>query len=144
MKLEILTPQKRITDADNVDEIYFPGDIGIVGVLPDHAPMVSLVGTGIVTYTQGNVSGFVKVSGGFADISNAKMTLLVEVGENAAHIDVSRAQRALERAEGRLAAKELGSIDIRRAEAAKERAMARLRAAELYAKQRESRSLDDR
>ncbi len=132
MRVVILTPYKRLLDLSDVSEIYFPIDHGTVGVLPGHAPMVSAVGTGVVIYTQNEVSGFYKVSGGVAEISGASVTLLVDVGEDAATIDIERAKNALERAQNRLSAKATEHIDMKRAEAARSRALARIEASELY------------
>ncbi|MES2613857.1 MAG: ATP synthase F1 subunit epsilon [Bdellovibrionota bacterium] len=128
----LLTPNQKLLDEKNVTEIYFPAECGVIGVLPGHAPMVTAVHTGVVIYSQKNVSGFFKVTGGVAEISESSVTLLVDVGEEASNIDLERAKRALERAEGRLAAKDLGNIDTKRAEAAKARAKARIEAAALY------------
>lgn len=132
MRVVILTPYKRLLDLSGVSEIYFPIDHGTIGVLPGHAPMVSAVGTGVVIYTQNEVSGFYKISGGVAEISESSVTLLVDVGEDAAVIDVARAKSALERAQNRLVAKAAEHIDVKRAEAARLRALARIEAAELY------------
>ena len=130
--LIILTPSKKLLDEKNVSEVFFPADYGVVGVLPGHAPMVTTVGTGVVLYSQETVSGFYKVTGGVAEICNNSVTLLVDVGEEASNIDLDRAKRSLERADGRLAAKDLGNIDVKRAQSSKERATARIQAAELY------------
>ena len=132
MRVVILTPYKRLLDLSGVTELYLPIENGIIGVLPGHAPMVSAVGTGVVVYTQNNVSGFFKVAGGVAEITGASVTLLVDVGEDASQIDVKRAKSSLERAENRLIAKASEHIDIKRAEASKLRAIARLEAAELH------------
>jgi F-type H+-transporting ATPase subunit epsilon len=128
----ILTPNRTLIDEKDVEEVYFPTEHGSVGILPDHAPMVTTVGTGVVVYSQKNVSGFLKVAGGIAEVLDNTVTLLVDTGEEASNIDVNRAKRALERAEGRLAAKDLGNIDVKRAQAAKKRAQARIQTAELY------------
>ena len=136
MRFVILTPYKRLLDISGVDEICIPTELGIIGVLYGHAPMVTAIKTGVVWYTRSsehNISSFYKVAGGVAEITSTSVTLLVDVGEEAAEIDLARAKRAFERAEGRLAAKELGNIEVKRAESAKDRAMARIQAAELHA-----------
>ena len=130
--LVILTPNKKLVDELHVAEVFFPTETGRVGILPDHAAMVTAVGTGVVSYLQKNVSGFLKVAGGVAEVCDNTLTLLVDTGEVASNIDVDRAKRALERAEGRLAAKDLGNVDVKRAQKSKERAFARLQTAELY------------
>lgn len=136
MQVRILTPQKQLLNISAAAELYFPGDAGMIGVFPDHAPLVTTVSTGVVVCTEGdsNMSHFLKVAGGVAEITNTTATLLVDVGEEAAEIDLERAKRALERAEARLSAKELGNVDLERAEKAKARATARIEAVELYEK----------
>ena len=127
----ILTPNKKLLDEKDVTEIYFPASYGVIGVLPGHAPMVTEIGTGVAIYTRKNVSGYLKVTGGVAEISGECVTLLVDIGEDAANIELERARRSLERAEARLASKDLGNVDVKRAQQAKERAQARIEAAEL-------------
>lgn len=131
MRVVILTPYKRLLDISGVTELYFPIENGVIGVLPGHATMVTALGTGIVLYTQNDVSGFFKIAGGVAEITGGSVTLLVDVGEDAAHIDIDRAKKSLERAESRLSSKDSGNIDIKRAEAARLRAIARIEASEL-------------
>lgn len=132
MRVVILTPYKRLLDLSGVTELYLPIDSGVIGVLPGHAPMVAAVGTGVVVYTQYDNSGFFKVAGGVAEITGGSVTLLVDVGEDAAQIDVERAKNSLERAQNRLVAKASEHIDIERAEAARLRALARIEASELH------------
>jgi F-type H+-transporting ATPase subunit epsilon len=127
----ILTPSKKVLDEKEVAEVYFPTTHGVVGIMPGHAPMITAVGTGVVLYSQKNVSGFVKVAGGLAEVYGDTVILLTDIGEEASNIDVERAKRSLERAEARLAAKDLGNVDVKRAQAAKARAQARIHAAEL-------------
>lgn len=131
MRVVILTPYKRLLDLSGVSEVYFPVEYGSIGVLPGHAPLVTAVGTGVVLYTQNDVSGFFEVAGGVAEITGSSVTLLVDVGEDAAHIDSERAKRSLERAEARLISPD-NHTDLKRAEAAKNRAMARLEAVEMF------------
>ncbi|APJ05024.1 ATP synthase F1 subunit epsilon [Silvanigrella aquatica] len=132
MRVVILTPNKRLLDLSGVTELYLPIENGVIGVLPGHAPMVSAVGTGVVIYTLNDSSGFFKVAGGVAEITGGSVNLLVDVGEEASQIDFDRAQKSLERAQGRLSDKASENIDVKRAEAARLRALARLEAAELY------------
>ena len=132
MHFVILTPNKKLLDEKDVTEVYFPADYGVLGVLPGHAPMITAVGTGVVVYTKKDVTGFFKVTGGVAEISGHSVTLMVDVGEEASNIDLDRAKRALERAEGRLAAKDLGNVDVKRAQVALARAQARIQAADLF------------
>jgi F-type H+-transporting ATPase subunit epsilon len=131
MRVVVLTPNKRLLDVSGVSELYFPTDSGTIGVLPGHAPLITVVGTGSLIYTQENVSGIFSIAGGVADVSGYLVTLMVDIAEEASQIDLERAQRALERAQARLAAKELSNIDVKRAEAALQRAEARIASAQM-------------
>jgi len=132
MRVVILTPYKRLLDLSGVTELYLPIEHGNIGVLPGHAPMVSALGTGVVTYAQNNIFGFFKVAGGVAEITGASVSLLVDVGEDASQIDLERAKKSLERAERRLAEKASEHINIKRAEESRLRALARIEATELH------------
>jgi F-type H+-transporting ATPase subunit epsilon len=138
MRVVILTPYKRLLDLSHVTELYFPTEYGSIGVLPTHAPLVTIVGIGLVLYTQNNVSGFFKVAGGVCEITGSSVTLLVDVGEDGAQIDIDRARRSLERARTRLAIKDGDNIHVKRAEISQAKALARLEASELYKKNRNS------
>ncbi|MEW6429068.1 MAG: F0F1 ATP synthase subunit epsilon [Thermodesulfobacteriota bacterium] len=128
--MEIVTP-KGAAVKDDVDIVTAPGYAGDFGVLANHAPMLSTIKTGVLVYKKDGKEFAMMVSGGFCEISNNRITFLVENAEYGQEIDVDRAIRARERAEKRLAQAQLSQekINRARAEAALQRAMARLRAA---------------
>ena len=131
IRLEIVTPKGAILSED-VDIVTAPGFAGEFGVLANHAPFLSTIKIGLLSYKkEGNVSEMM-VSGGFCEVSNNKITFLVEAAERGADIDVDRALRAKERAEKRLAeaVRQQQTIDRARAEAALQRALNRLKVAE--------------
>lgn len=130
--LEVVTPTGPII-SDDVDIVTAPGYGGEFGVLANHAPFLSTVKTGTLSFQKEKKSRYLMVSGGFAEVSNNKVTFLVESAEYGHDIDVDRALRAKERAEKRLAqaVQQSEKFNRTRAEAALQRAMARLRAAEL-------------
>lgn len=108
--------------------MVLPGTEGELGVLPEHAPLVSALKTGLArVHHEGKVLK-IAVSGGFAEIRNNKVTVLANAAEREDQIDVERAQAAKERAEQRLSAGGQ-DIDVIRAEAALKRALNRLKAA---------------
>jgi F-type H+-transporting ATPase subunit epsilon len=86
---------------------------------------------GELRYTSNGKAEHFAVAEGFLEVSNDKISVLVDAAENAENIDVERARKALERARERLA-KERGSedVDFIRAEAALKRAISRLKVAE--------------
>ena len=132
IRVVILTPYKRLLDLSGVTELFLPTESGVIEVLPGHAPMVAGVGIGVVAYSHNELIGFFKVAGGVADITNSLVNLLVDVGEDAAQIDIERAKKSLERAQNRLLIKTSKNIDIKRAEASYARALARTEASELH------------
>ncbi len=127
LRLEIVTPDSIVVSAD-VDYVGACGIDGQLGLMPQHAPLVSALKVGEVYFRQGNSTTWVFVSGGFAQISDNKVTLLVESAELASDIDVARAERARHRAEERLA-HPTADLDVPRAQLALSRAIARINVA---------------
>ncbi len=130
--LEVVTPTGPVV-SDDVDIVTAPGVGGEFGVLANHAPFLSTIKIGTLSFKKNKETKYLMVSGGFSEVSNNKITLLVESAEYGHEIDVDRALRARERAEQRLAQAESKSekINRARAEAALRRAIARIRTAEL-------------
>ncbi len=130
--LEVVTPTGPVV-SDDVDIVTAPGVGGEFGVLANHAPFLSTIKTGTLTFKKDKQTKYLMVSGGFSEVSNNKITFLVESAEYGNDIDVQRAMRAKERAEKRLAQAQQAAEKVNRvrAEAALQRSVARLRAAEL-------------
>lgn len=132
IQLEVVTPTGPVVSQE-VDIVTAPGVDGEFGVLANHAPFLSTIKIGSLTYKQGNTTEVLMVSGGFCEVSNNKITFLVESAERGRDIDVDRALRAKERAEKRLAAaqRKEETISHTRAEAALQRSLARLKASQI-------------
>ncbi len=131
IQLEVVTPTGPVVSQE-VDIVTVPGSDGEFGVLANHAPFLSTIKTGLLTYKQGNTVQVLMVSGGFCEVSNNKITFLVESAERGGDIDVERALRAKERAEKRLAAAQQKeeAFSHARAHAALQRSLARLKASQ--------------
>ena len=129
--LEVVTPAGTVVSED-VDIVTAPGVDGEFGVLANHAPFLSTIKTGTLIFKKDKREKFLMVSGGFAEVSNNKVTFLVESAEYGHDIDVNRALRAKERAEKRLAQEQAHTEDVNRirAEGALQRAIARISTAE--------------
>ena len=127
--LEVVTPTGAVVNED-VDIVNAPGYGGDFGVLANHAPFLSTIKIGILSYETGKKREHLMVSGGFCEVSNNKITFLVESAEFGRQIDVDRAMKAKERAEKRLAqaSSHDESVNVVRAEAALQRALIRLKA----------------
>lgn len=123
--LEIVTPERKLMSED-VEFIGAPGYNGEFGVLPDHAAFLSALGIGSLHYNKDGQTRWIFISGGFAEVSSNKMSVLAEVAERAEDIDVERARKAKERAENRLL-EQKEQIDFARTQAALQRAMARMK-----------------
>ena len=129
LTLEIATPM-RLVVAETVDEVVAPGIAGYFGVLPGHAPFLTTLGIGEVTYRVGQDEHYLALAGGFAEVRNDKVIVLADTAERPGEIDRARAERARERAERRLsAATAEETVDYTRAAAALARALARLQTA---------------
>ncbi len=128
LHLEIVTPDKIVLSED-VDYVSLPGLEGEFGVLPGHIPFFAALTIGCMHYIKDNKTWYACITGGFAEVSDNKVQVLVDAGEKAEDVDRARAQAALKRAEERLArAKQENNINATRAEAAMHRAMNRLNA----------------
>lgn len=79
-KLKIITPEKKVFEGD-VDSIKCPGLDGLFGILSGHAPMVSALGDGTLTYDSAGSSKEVKISGGFLEVSNNVCSVMADSAE---------------------------------------------------------------
>ena len=96
--LEVLTPERQIFSAQ-VAELQFPtADCGYYGILPGHTPLITPVGDGLVSFTQGDQKHWLTVFGGFAEVGPDHVTILARVSETVDMIDVDRAESARTRA----------------------------------------------
>ena len=126
--LEIVTPDRKLLSAE-ADVVVCPGVEGQFGVLHGHIPFLSALDIGEMYYRDGAKTEYLSVSGGFAEVSREKVTIVAEAAEMGREIDIERARRAMERAERRLAEARTADIDWARAEAALRRAVVRMRVA---------------
>lgn len=130
IRLEVVTPAGAKVDED-VDIVTAPGVGGDFGILANHAPFLSALKIGILSYETGKNRVDMMISGGFCEVSGNKVTFLVESAERGNEIDVERAMAAKERAERRLAGEgqKLENLNHGRAELALQRSIMRLKVA---------------
>jgi len=127
LNLEVVTPAGIIAEVE-ADMVVAPGTEGEFGVLPGHINFLSGIVPGELRYTNGEKTEYMAITSGFAEVSNDKVSVLVDSGEVAHEIDIERAQSALERAKERLAKKrDADDVDFIRAEAALQRAISRVK-----------------
>ena len=101
IQLEIVTPE-RIVVKDAADDIQIPGKSGYLGILPGHAPLITELAVGEISYRHGGQTTRIAVAWGFAEVLPDKVTVLAVAAERSDEIDVSRAQSAKQRAEEEL------------------------------------------
>jgi F-type H+-transporting ATPase subunit epsilon len=100
-QLEIVTPEKMVV-RDQAEEMQIPGKDGYLGILPGHAPLITELAVGEITYVNDNYTHHLSVAWGFAEVLPNKVTILAETAERAEEIDARRAQEAKQRAESHL------------------------------------------
>lgn len=127
IQLEIVTPDRMIV-SDAAEEIQIPGKTGYLGILPGHAPLITEIAVGEISYRKANETKHIAVAWGFAEVLPEKVTILAETAERPGDIDVARAQAAKQRAEARI--KQGGAdLDYQREEEALKRAQTRIEVA---------------
>lgn len=98
IKLEIVTPEKKVLD-ESVDAVTIPTAKGEIGILPNHAPLISTLKPGILTYTVKGNTDKMAVSGGFVEVSTSKISVLADFAETAEEVNVETARADREAAE---------------------------------------------
>lgn len=128
-QLEIVTPEKAVVK-EHATEAQIPGKLGYLGILPGHAPLITELAVGEISYRKlGGETVRLAVAWGFAEVLPDKVTILTETAERAAEIDLARAREQKKRAEERLHSQD-PNVDFERARVAYERAQSRIAVAE--------------
>ena len=136
LKFDIVTAE-RVVFSEEVDIVIAPGVEGQLGILPGHAPLMTMLQPGeLVVRRQGEETAMF-VSGGFLEVMADRVTVLADVAERAEEIDIERAEAARGRAEGRIR-EAAPDTDLAAAQAALMRSLMRLRVAERRRKRRGS------
>lgn len=110
LKLEIVTPEKKVFDAE-VESVTIPTASGEAGILTNHAPLVSELKPGILSYTAKSGSEKIAVSGGFIEVSGNSVSVLTDTAETASEVDLEAAKADREAAEKELAAHASSDMD---------------------------------
>lgn len=134
LKLDIVTAE-RIVYSEDVDTIIAPGIEGQLGILPHHAPLMTILQAGELVVRRGGEEDTLAISGGFLEVRPDRVIILADSAERAEEIDTERAEAAKKRAEQRLSEK-VAEMDTTRIEASLRRAMARLTVAEKIKRRR--------
>lgn len=127
IELEVVTPARQVLH-ETVQWVELPGRDGHLGILPGHAPLITELGIGQLSYRKAEESGYLAVIHGYAEVLPDRVIVLAELAERAEEIDITRAQTARDRAQERLA-KHGADVDWDRATFALQRAIVRLEVA---------------
>ena len=130
LHLEIVTPE-RLAYSDTVDSVVLPGSEGELGVLPNHAPLVSILGVGELRIRKGGAEESFAIVGGFLQVRPDKVVVMAETADLASEIDLEKAQQAKREAERAIeGAAHVDAVDLSAARAALQHALLRIRVAE--------------
>lgn len=110
LKLEIVTPEKKVLD-EMVDSVTVPTASGEAGILPNHAPLISALKPGILSYTNKGTTERLALAGGFVEVSANKVAVLTDTAETASEIDADAARAEREDAERSLASHATAAIE---------------------------------
>jgi len=132
IELVVVTPEKQVL-RQSAKEVQLPGADGYLGVLPGHAPLITELGIGELSYhdMSGKESEHLAIIRGFAEVLGDRVTVLAETAEFAEEIDIARAEAAKARAEKRLASGD-ANIDWDRVTVSLQRALIRIQVARKY------------
>ncbi len=132
VKLQIITPGKKFFE-DEVQLVVVKGVEGSIGIMYDHEPFVTPLGIGPIKILVDNKIKHAAISQGYVEVMEEKIVILADTAEWPEDIDISRAERAKERAEKRLEKKE-NHMELLRAEIALKKAINRIDVAKMPAK----------
>ena len=138
LKLDIVTAERVVLSEDGLDVVVAPGADGELGILPSHAPLMTMLGVGELRARRGTEEIAMMLSGGFLEVRDDVVTVLADVAERVEEIDVESAREARERAAATLATRQ-GDVDVAVVQAAMRQALVRLRIAERYGRRRPPR-----
>jgi F-type H+-transporting ATPase subunit epsilon len=127
LRLEVVSPDGRIF-TDDVDSVVVPGIEGELGILPQHTPLVTALGTGELRIRRAGTVQFMLISGGFVEVRPDKVVVMALVAENSEEIDAAAAAAARKSAEADLDAVH-DPVDVARVRAALQTALMRERIA---------------
>jgi F-type H+-transporting ATPase subunit epsilon len=110
LKLEIVTPEKKVLD-ETVDSVTVPTASGEAGILPNHAPLISALKPGILSYSNKGTTERLAVARGFVEVSSNKVSVLTDTAETAGEIDAEAARAERDAAEKALAGLTTAAIE---------------------------------
>jgi len=129
MDLTILTPHKKLLESEPVDELFVPGFMGELNILPNHGNFVTKLTTGVIRWRNGTTWKKATASYGLLEIFDGHITLLADASELSSEIDLKRAKKAEEIARQKVEAGGLDDENSRKYQLKLQRAISRISAA---------------
>ena len=126
LDVEIVTGERVVFQEHDVDMVVAPGGAGALGILPEHAPLITTLSFGELRIKKGNDEQSILVYGGFLEVGNDRVLVLADSAERAEEVDVERAEAARRRAEESIASRQ-ATMNLEEAQAALRQANLRLR-----------------
>ncbi len=125
LRLDVVTVERQVFSADDIDMVIVPGTEGVMGILPRHEPVVTGLREGALEILRGGDRELLAIGGGFMEVRDSRVIVMADRAEQADEIDAERAEEARQRAEKALAEADVKE-DRERALAALQRAQTRL------------------
>jgi F-type H+-transporting ATPase subunit epsilon len=101
LHLQVATPERQLVDESAV-RVEIPGKNGYLGILPDHAPLLSELGAGVLSYSSDSQDKLLAIEGGFVEVLNNEVRVLAERAEFGREIDLDHARRQLAEAQQKI------------------------------------------
>ena len=129
LSVHIVTAEREVFTEDGVDEVVVPGIDGELTVLPEHAPLLTMIKPGVMRIVKSGEDVDMAITGGFLEVRQDRVTILADAAERAEEIDTVRAEEARRQAERALEERD-ADVDLAAAAATLQRSLMRLKAAE--------------
>jgi F-type H+-transporting ATPase subunit epsilon len=101
LKLKVVTPTRTVVDSE-ADSVELPGELGYLGILPGHTPLITVLKTGVLSFKNGGPERALAITAGFAEVSNDAVTVLADSADEPSEVDVAAAERERAQAEEEL------------------------------------------
>ncbi len=101
LKLIVVTPEKKVVETET-EQVEVPGELGYLGILPGHAPLISLLKTGVLKYRAAGGEKALAIAAGFMEVSNDTVSVLADLAEEPSEINAARAEKDRAQAEEEL------------------------------------------
>ena len=124
MQLQIITAEREVFSGE-VDAMVAPGIAGQLGILPNHAPLMTILQPGELMVRAGGEESYLALSGGYIEVLGNQVIILADAAEDVDEIDEARAQEAMERAQQRIANR-TSDVELEQAIASLRRAQVRV------------------